>query len=346
MYNVGVLPGKFFPPHRGHLFQIINASTMCKKLYVVVSDSETLAKKKCEDANIPFMSLYLRTLWLSIELQAFEHIEVITIDESNIPTYPHGSKEWSDLLLKVMHEKFDAIFGGEQEYIEIYKKYFPNATYEMFDYKRSRYAISGTVIRDNPLNYWNYILGSARSFFAKRVLITGTESCAKSTLTQYLAKIFHTSWSEEYGRYYANQYLGGNESLFQLKDFERIAHGQATQDIDTLKNANKIAFFDTDAVVTQYYCEMFTGSQNSNVESFVNPEKYDLVFFMAPTVKWVPDGQRFKSDQRERGILHEKLYNMYVDRGFKDKIIEINDPNYTNRLKKAIDLTDGFLSGG
>jgi len=38
MYNTGVVPGKFFPPHRGHLNQIISAATQCNKVYVVVSE--------------------------------------------------------------------------------------------------------------------------------------------------------------------------------------------------------------------------------------------------------------------------------------------------------------------
>ena len=35
--KVGVMFGKFFPPHRGHLNSIIQASTQVQKLYVVVS---------------------------------------------------------------------------------------------------------------------------------------------------------------------------------------------------------------------------------------------------------------------------------------------------------------------
>ena len=52
MYNVGVFPGKFFPPHRGHLSSIIRAATMTNKLYVVVSDNMEIAKEWCKKHDI------------------------------------------------------------------------------------------------------------------------------------------------------------------------------------------------------------------------------------------------------------------------------------------------------
>ena len=37
MYHTGVYFGRFCPPHRGHLYQMIQASTRCDKLVVVIS---------------------------------------------------------------------------------------------------------------------------------------------------------------------------------------------------------------------------------------------------------------------------------------------------------------------
>jgi len=248
------------------------------------------------------------------------------------------------MLTDLIPEKIDVIFGGEQEYEDTYMKHLPGIEYNVYDYARSRYPVTGTEIRHNYLKHWDYILGSARGFFARRVLITGTESCAKSTLVKYLAKIFHTSWSEEYGRYYSADYLGGNENLFQLADFARIAGIQDTQDKKALKGANRIVFFDSDAVVTQYYCEMYLGQPNPLIESLIDPQKYDLVLMMSPTVNWVDDSLRFMGKQEDRERLHKKLLYMYLDRGFKDKIIEINDTNYSDRLARATEYADKLIA--
>ena len=48
------------------------------------------------------------------------------------------------------------------------KQYFPESAVEIFDPKRTRYPISATDIRNDILGNWDYILGSARPFFAKK----------------------------------------------------------------------------------------------------------------------------------------------------------------------------------
>jgi HTH-type transcriptional repressor of NAD biosynthesis genes len=340
MYNVGVIPGKFLPPHRGHLFQIINAATKCKKLYVVVSDNREISRIKCQEAGLKEITLELRALWLSLEFQNIDNIEVLILDEADIPEYPQGCEAWSQAIFKLL-PRFDVFFGGEKEYMETYMRFFPSHAYKVFDYKRSRYSISGTVIRNDPLGNWDYILGSARGFFAKRVLITGTESCGKTTMTKYLAKIYHTSWTEEYGRHYSKLHLGGNESLFSFEDFEKIAIKQHELDNLALKGANKIVFFDTDAVVTQYYCHLYLNKYNKNIERYVDPSKYDKVFILTPNVEWVGDGLRFKNQQSERERLHNKLFTMYKERGF-NKITLIEEEDYSSRLEFIINCCDNL----
>lgn len=344
MYNIGVVPGKFFPPHRGHLYQIIRAAAMCKKLFVIVSDNETEALRKCYEDRLPFIPIKKRALWLSIELQDIDNISVLTLDETNIPLYPDGSEPWAAMVKDLIQpEHIDVIFGGEAEYQDVYTQFFPGTEYNLFDYTRSRYPVSGTKIRSDYLEHWDYILGAARPFFARRVLITGTESCGKTTLAKYLGKIFHTSWSEERGRYFSTENLGRNDSLFSVDDFAEIAWQQVSHDKEVLKTANRVCFFDSDAVVTQYYCEMYTGQTNPMVERFVDSQKFDLVLLMSPAVGWVADGSRFKDNQAERERLHRRLHYMYLDRGFKDKIIEIDDPEYSARLQRAISIADTLL---
>lgn len=342
MYNVGIFPGKFTPPHRGHLNAIINASTKCNKLYVVVSDNPVLTARLCSDSNLPIMDMRLRTKWLSQELQGFDHISVIMLDESGVPEYPEGWPLWSKKLLEIMPEPFDVIFGGELEYKQFNDIYFPDKTYEVFDYNREKYPISATQIRNNPIKYWDYILGSARPFFAKKVLIAGTESCGKTTLTKYLAKMYHTSWAEEEGRYYSTRFLGGNEQVFEKRDFELIVYQQYEKDMQALRDSNKIVFYDSDALITQYYLGLYLGQHSETIDKFIEPNRYDKVLFMTPSVKWVPDGFRWNSEDETRWELHAKLKNMYHEYGFGDKLIEVTG-DYTERLKKCELIIDKIL---
>lgn len=339
--KIGVFPGKFLPPHRGHLYSIISASTKVDKLYVVVSDNKQYTKDACEESNIDNMPLIQRSRWLAQETSGLDHIEVLSLDESDIPFYPNGAKEWTEKLSDIVPEKFHIIFGGEEEYRDIYMKHMPDIEYEVFDSNREMWPISATEIRDNPIKHWDYILGSVRPHFAKRILIAGTESCGKTTLTKNLAKIFHTSWSEEVGRYYADRFIGGNENLFVEEDFIKIAQQQREQDEHALKTANKIAFFDTDALITNYYAEVYLENKIPEVEKMINNSFYDYVFIMSPSVPWVSDGQRFLSDDKVRWEHYYKLIDMYRENNFK--IILFEENSYQKRLEKAISIVNKIL---
>ena len=247
MYQLGVYFGRFLPPHRGHLYQMIEASTKCHHLVVVISDNANQTRDICKEAGIPEISYRLRKQWISQQLQDMDHISVRVLDETDIPVYPAGWDLWSQRMREVVPEHIDAFFVGDMEYGDTLATYFPEATVELFDPARTRYHISATDIRSDILGNWHYILGAARPFFSKKVLIAGTESCGKTTLTKCLAKLYNTSWSEEVGRYYAKEFLGNDETIYTDEDFSRIAHLQYEQDYHALRACNKVCLFDTDA---------------------------------------------------------------------------------------------------
>jgi nicotinamide riboside kinase len=63
---------------------------------------------------------------------------------------------------------------------------------------------------------------------------------------------------------------------------------------------------------------------------------------LKPDIKRVADGERFSREASQRLELHKKLKNMYIERGFGDKIIEI-DGNYNERLNKALKIADDLI---
>ncbi len=344
MYQTGVYFGRFLPPHRGHLYQIIEASTKCQNLIVVISDNVEQTRALCEADGLPEISYRLRKQWFSQQVQDMPHIQVRVLDESDIPVYPEGWQEWSKRMREVVGAPIDAFFVGDLSYSETLASYFPEAKVELFDPSRTRYPISATEIRKNILGNWHYILGAARPFFAKKVLIAGTESCGKTTLTKCLAKLYNTSWSEEVGRYYARDYLGNDETIYTDEDFGRIAHIQYEQDYHALRSANKVCFFDTDATYTDYFSELYMGHRNELVEKYIDHTRYDRLFYLMPDVRWVADGQRLNGDEDRRRILNDRLLQMYRDYGFGDKITIISG-DYNARLHKAIQLVDDLLTG-
>lgn len=344
MYKTGVYFGRFLPPHRGHLYQMIEASTRCEKLVVVISDNANQTREICRQNGLPEISYRLRKQWISQQIQDISHIVVRVLDETDIPVYPNGWELWSQRMRQVVGEPIDAFFVGDMEYGQTLATYFPESRVELFDPSRTRYPISATDIRENILGNWHYILGAARPFFAKKVLIAGTESCGKTTLTKCLAKLYNTSWSEEVGRYYARDYLGNDETIYTDEDFSRIAHIQYEQDYHALRTANKVCFFDTDATYTDYFSELYMGHRNELVEKYIDHKRYDLLIYLTPDVKWVADGQRLNGEEEKRRVLSKRLYDMYVSYGFGGKIVVVSG-SYEQRLAQAIDLVDTLLEG-
>ena len=344
MFHTGVYFGRFLPPHRGHLYQMIEASTKCDSLYVVISDNANQTRELCREAGLPEISYRLRKQWISQQLQDMSHIKICVLDETDIPVYPDGWELWSRRMREVVGQPIDAFFVGDTEYSETLGTYFPESKVELFDPSRTRYPISATDIRGNILGNWHYILGAARPFFAKKILIAGTESCGKTTLTKCLAKLYNTSWSEEVGRYYAKDYLGNDETIYTDEDFGRIAHLQFEQDYHALRSANKVCFFDTDATYTDYFSELYMGHTNPLVEQYIDPDRYDLLMYLIPDVVWVDDGMRLNGDEERRRSLDKHLREMYRMWGFGDKMVIVSG-DYSQRLHRAIELVDELLVG-
>ncbi|MDX3774841.1 multifunctional transcriptional regulator/nicotinamide-nucleotide adenylyltransferase/ribosylnicotinamide kinase NadR [Chromatiaceae bacterium AAb-1] len=343
--KTGVFPGKFLPPHRGHLTAILRAHALCDKLYVVISERQQEDGELCRSAGIPYISGQLRQRWLSQELQGLG-IEILLLDEGDIPPFPAGWEEYASLLCNTIEEPFEVIFGGEESYREGHYRYFPDIEYQVLDPQRTQWPISGTEIRTAPYQHWDYIAGSARPFFARKVLITGPESCGKTTLTRKLAKVYCTSWSEELGRDYQDEVVAGNGDLFNLEDFNRIAHLQYEQDLQAQRTANKVCFFDTDAVVTAFFSQIFMGEVASRIESFIDPDKYDLIIALKPTVPWVADGMRELGDPATRQLSFEQLMSLYQHYGFEQsKFLIVDSPDYYQRLETCIAAVEQLLYG-
>ena len=86
------------------------------------------------------------------------------------------------------------------------------------------------------------------------------------------------------------------------------------------------------------------GHSNELVEKYIDPDRYDLLIYLTPDVRWVPDGQRLNGDEDRRRMLNDRLWDMYVAHGFKDKMVVVSG-DYSQRLAHAIRLVDELLGG-
>lgn len=338
----GVITLKAAPLHSGHIFAITQASTQVEQLYVILSfDQKWLDNLPNSDFWSKHLTKTNRILWLKRTFQDLKHITILCVDETDMGAYPEGVQEWTDQVknqLKDEHnvESVDKWFSSEPEYTWWIEKYF-NCENVIIDAERKEFDISATKIRENPYKHWQYLPTLVRKELLLKVAIIGTESSAKSTLIRYLAKTYNTSWVEEYGRTYCENEMCMDESLLKLDDYGIIASTRYYQEKEAELTANQLLFLDTNAFVTQFYCQLFENDRNQLVDAYIEQENFDLIIHLDDNVEWVSDGLRINSDRSITNTLFDDMLNEY---NIKDQNYHFITGNYKQRLDSAMKLVD------
>ncbi|WP_449536256.1 multifunctional transcriptional regulator/nicotinamide-nucleotide adenylyltransferase/ribosylnicotinamide kinase NadR [Ferdinandcohnia sp. Marseille-Q9671] len=334
MKKVGFYGGKFLPLHQGHVFAIIKASTMVDELYVVLSHSEKRDRELCEGSKLPYIPSRIRLRWLSQLTKDMKHVKVIEVEDHD----GDEDYDWSEGALQIkaaIGKKIDVVFSSEVEYDPIFQELYPEATHILLDEKREQVPISATDIRTKGVfHYWEYIPEVAKPYFVKKVVILGTESCGKSTLTRNLALIYNTTYVSEYGREFCEE-LGGCDGIMLDEDYPLIAYGHKVKEYEASKRANKIVFIDTEAAVTQFYSELYNQKTQRVLDEVAKIQQYDLCLFLEPDVKWVDDGLRVHGEQQVREENNQRLKEILNQSGIE--FVHIKG-TYQERLEKAIEL--------
>jgi len=334
--TVGFLGGKFLPFHLGHVYAIISASNYVDKLYVVLSSSENRDRELCERDGIKYIPAEVRLSWIGENLNDLENIKIIHIKDDAWDN-DYDWEAGANMIKKAINEPIDYVFSSETNYNEYFKKYYPDAKHIVINEGRDVVPISATDLRKNIYYNWEKLPLSVRSYFVKKVLVIGTESCGKSTLTKKLAKFYNTNYVHEVGRDYCVKY--SNHLTSEM--FNEISMEHWLLQKKLIKESNKILFVDSDAVITQYYLDMyFNGSKSELIEEIVKIQNYDLVLFLEPDVKWVNDGIRFAGENEIRLKNNEKLKKMFNER--KISFISISG-DYNERFIKSKKEIDKIL---
>ncbi len=162
--KIGAFPGKFLPPHTGHLNMIFECAKKCDKLLVIVADSKNNSMKLCKKANIPYIPVKLRIKWLKTHLKKHKNIKVIYMNEDRYGNFPLPMNVWSKAFKNITKHKVNIKFADET-YRELNELHFPECEFVCFN--RQIINISATMIRENPEKYFDYIIPEAQPYFKK-----------------------------------------------------------------------------------------------------------------------------------------------------------------------------------
>jgi len=131
---------------------------------------------------------------------------------------------------------------------------------------------------------------------ARRVVLTGSESTGKTTLTADLARHYGAVWVPEYVRSYA----AWKSAPLDAGDVEPIAQGQIAVQDAALLRARRLLLLDTDLLSTAVYARHYYGRCPDWVTQAVLARSADLYLLCDIDVPWAADPQRDRPDEREQ----------------------------------------------
>lgn len=279
----GLVFGKFYPLHIGHIRLIEYAAANCDFLTVLVcaSDRELIA----ESTRVKWLrDTFAKKSKICIKGFSYREEELPNRSETDYEV----SRLWAESFNSIL-EPVDLIFSGE-DYGDIVA-HFMRAKHIRI---KRHLGISATGIRKDILAKWEWIGRQASLGLVKKVILLGTESTGKSTLAKHLAEKYSTSYVNECGRD-----LIQDSQNCSIKDLIKVAIMHARNIERQSKNARRVLIIDTDLSITESYARYLHG-QDLIVSSKVRElNRGDLYLYLDNDAPFVQDGTRMSKHQRD-----------------------------------------------
>lgn len=355
--RVGVVFGSFAPLHQGHLDLIYRAKKENDGGCIVIVCGFD------GDKGEPMMPhskryRYVREFFADDDLVA---VYAINDTEINAPMYPNGWPKWLEEFERIWVnacEDCRVVLTSEGNLENVGPErvwYVGDHEYFLDLIQRKENAIlvdrvadnpiCATMIRQNPIKNWDKITFPFRRLFSHNVLICGTASEGKSTLTADLGKYFNAPYSHEYARDYMKESCVADWEL-DGADFMAFLDGQYRLNRSLINSPGNhgIFFADSDSMVTRMYAEYYAKDGScglsekefeqvaSMADAITEKCRWDKIFLLAPKGVFVDDHERYMahSGMKERQELFDILVKNLKDSGNWDKVVVLNGNYYEN----------------
>lgn len=351
--TVGIVFGTFAPLHQGHLDVIMRAKKECDGGCIVIVDGRD-GDRGGKEMPLKLRYRYVREFFADDDLVA-----VYAIDETElgIEVYPNGWDKFMDEVERIFSfaaEGSPVFYVSENEYAT----HLSNLGHSVVKLDRTLNPISATMIRENPIKYWDKITFPFRRVFSKNILICGTASEGKTTLVKDLGKYFNAPYSHEYARdYMAESYV--SEWELDGADYMAFLDGQYQMNKKLINSPSNqgIFFADSDSMTTRMYAEYYCKDSELDLteeefkdiavaaDAITKKCRWDKIYLLCPHGVFVDDHTRYMafSGENERRELFEILCNNIKTSGNWDKVT-ILDGGYYNNFKKIVDDVKEILS--
>lgn len=354
--KVGVVFGSFAPLHQGHLDCIMRAKKENDGGCIIIVCGFD-GDKGGDMMPLKRRYRYVREFFADDDLVA-----VYAIDDGEIGAkpYPDGWEQWLDEFWNIwdkavkkrpntnpkLHGGFETPvrhwYAGDPNYVSDLIERGEEAT--LLD-RVADNPICATMIRQNPIKNWDKITFPFRRLFSHNILICGTASEGKSTLTTDLGKYFNAPYSYEWAREYMKDSCVIDWEL-DGADYMAFLEGQYNLNRKLINSPGNhgIFFADSDSMVTRMYAEYYAKDptcalteeefkQVANMADAITAKcRWDKIFLIAPHGVFVDDHERYMahSGMKERMELYEILVKNLKESGNWDKVVILNGDYYEN----------------
>lgn len=364
--KIGIVFGSFAPLHQGHLDLIMRAKKENDGGAIVISCGYH------GDKGEPLMPHSKRYRYVR---EFFANDDLVAVYGINDTETGVGQDNWPGWL-----EEFDKIwkvavepelntsvfpadlrypdrvwYVGDEEY---YNELTNRGEACILVDRVATNPICATAIRNNPIKNWDKITFPFRRIFSHNILICGTASEGKTTLTQDLGKYFNAPYSYEYAREYMKESCVSDSEL-DGADFIAFLEGQYNLNKKLINSpANHGLFFaDTDSMVTKMYAEYYSKDDNciltpseyervaSTADELTKKCHWDKIFLIGPKNIFHDDHERYMAhaDLVIRNDLYEILCKNIKEAGYWDKV-EILDGDFYENFTKVVDYVNGVIN--
>lgn len=341
--KIGITFGGYCPLHQGHLDLIMKAKKENDLCYVFVCGYNN-------DRGGSYLPLQKRYRLIK-EFLSSENVIVCKIDDTELGLDESMSESNWRIWIEEVYKHIPDCKENELHWYVAEEYYVGNilnaskdlvCNFSISSEDRKINDISGTKCRNNPLKYWNKISMPFRPYYSHNILITGTASEGKTTLTQDIGKYFGIPYSYEKGR--DNCHLKSDPE-FDMEDFIYNIYEQHKYNKELIHSPQNQGVFvsDTDNIVTLMYAFAYANRDGfaldkndySNLYSltaaYMKKTKWDKIFLIKPRTKdIIDDGERYMpdSDYAIRYRFYEFLKKCYESFGFEYE--ELNGTYYEN----------------
>jgi HTH-type transcriptional regulator, transcriptional repressor of NAD biosynthesis genes len=322
--TLGLVVGKFYPPHRGHKHLIDRARAQVDELIVMVCHHPS--------QRVPGE---LRQRWLR-ELHPDCDIRLVPDELED------DSAQWAEFTVRYLGRAPDVVFSSEA-YGPRFAA-FMGARHVMVDQLRTTVPVSATAIRARPLQHLDWLEPCVRAWFVRRVVLVGAESTGKTTLLHALADHYRTTYVLEFGREHWERKVSGLSMSDPLpgwsrEEFVQIATEQQRRENEAARSADRVLFCDTNAFATGTWHERYYGSRDAEVDAIGATDRVDLYLLTAPDVPFVQDG--FRDGETIRQWMHDRFLAQLTAAGARFRLIE---GPFEGRLAQAVAAVDELLA--